>query len=226
MKSTRRHTVYTSPTHTSRARRRALLGTSTALILTALLTGCGPASADFTAAFLADTDPSSALPGDPATAAGTATPTPEPSQLKLAVGDTIPDGAELRASQSAYALLDGRNVVVDRAMPVSEEVLADGQARGRAVTNYSARDDEAQFALMGIAMTFKKTMVITQMQAVALTREEIKDPNAIPSPAFMFYVRGNPMGGSHIEAEIDADVAAYIAKNGGAEAGWQVVKLY
>ncbi|SEN98895.1 hypothetical protein [Cryobacterium luteum] len=202
--------------------KRTILGAVVAFALTVGLNGCSATGEVSTDGDSAGSGLNVFIPTITHEPSGGATQQPKPPVL--AVGDTIDTGIVLPAHQSAYTLADGRDVVIDRAMPVSEEVLVDARALGLAIDDLEA---DSYIPLQAIAGKLEKSMVITQFRTVAKLRDEINNTE----PARLIYVlmaRGTYLDGStsHSEAETDAFAAAYVAEQGGAEAGWQILKLY
>lgn len=154
------------------------------------------------------------------TASATAAPPRE-----LAAGDPIPVGAVLPAHQSAYLMLDGRNVVIERAAAATPEVLADVRTRVLPL-NHDEPNPGLWIQQVRIAQSVSKTMIICQLRVFAIHPDDGSNPNAGPQVLYSMVIRGNFEHVFKVEAEADAFAAQYIAEHGGAEAGWQLLKTF
>jgi hypothetical protein len=199
--------------------RRTILGAGLALILVAGLTGCS-AAGDLGALIPSGTHSPAAE--TPAADAGNAI---SDSQV---VGSVVDKDIQLPAHQHTYLMRDGSYVVIDRTGPVPANVIANLTA----VAAQPVPADPHGISQYSSQMRAVKALGDCKLVAVFQTTGFIPSdgPTATESETYTVMIAGKRLpdsgSGTHNEAEAAAYANKYIADNGGAAAGWVLVKLF
>ena len=142
-------------------------------------------------------------------------------------GDEFNETLELTTTQRLYELDDGTGIVLDREAMLPQAIIDDVLAQ--TLPRAELGSEDARWAQVAVLeRLIDDAQVVNIVRGFALTREDAMKLEAKAQVTYIAMAKGEWLknSGTYSDAETTALAEAYVAEQGGTEAGWMILKHY